>query len=104
MSVIICPGVVVKLTETVMGRPQSETVLDPNDTEASEQLVVVEVVSQSVLSSPDEEFPPPVCALLGVGVNQPENSRPRVKVAIIMNASSIGRRPASFNAFLLICV
>jgi hypothetical protein len=64
-----------------------------NVTVASVQFVLVEDATQLVVSTFDCGFDCPVCARVGVGVNHPENSRPRVKVAII-NASSIGRRPA----------
>jgi hypothetical protein len=63
------------------------------------------VEAQLVFSLLGGGFGPPVpCALLGVGVSQPENNRLTVRVAMMNNASSIGRRPASFNTFLLIFV
>src|SRR5665213_111949 len=70
-------------------------------TEPSEQLVMVPDSTQSVLSSLEPPLPPPCCAFNRVGVSQPEKTMPSASVAITINASSIGRRPASFNTFLL---
>jgi hypothetical protein len=57
------------------------------------QLLEVEAVTQFVVSTFGCAFCWLGCALPGVGVSQPENSRPRTMVAMI-NASRIGRRPA----------
>ena len=63
------------------------------------QLLETEDGTQLVVSTLEGgEFVPPCCAFDGRGVSQPENRRPRVTVAII-NDTSIGRRPASFNTF-----
>jgi hypothetical protein len=60
------------------------------------------VAMQLVFSTPGVGSGCPGCALPGAGVSQPESSRPMVTVAMIINASKIGRRPAIFNIFLLI--
>jgi hypothetical protein len=70
-------------------------------TVASVQLVVTELITQLVVSAFGVGFGWFGCALLGAGVNQPENNRPMVMVAMIINAKSIGLRLASFNTFSL---
>jgi hypothetical protein len=65
--------------------------------------VLVEKITQLVASTFGCESAARGCALIGIGVSQPENSRASVNVAITINASSIGCRPASFNTFLLMC-
>jgi hypothetical protein len=67
----------------------------------------METVTQLVVSTPGSGSGWPGCALTGAGASQPENSSPVAMVAMIINASSIGLRPAIFNTFslmLLFCL
>jgi hypothetical protein len=52
-----------------------------------------EATIQFVVSIFGDGFDPPGCTLMDVGTNHPENKSPSASVAM-MNASSIGRRPA----------
>ena len=86
-------------TEMVTGSPRQTIGLFVGAIKLTEpalmQLVAMLLTAQLVVSTVGGgefvgEF---CCALLGVGVNQPENNKPRVKVAMINN-TNIGRRLA----------
>ena len=108
MVCVSCPVTIREEVESETSDPMQTTGLFVGETKlmdpAVKQMLEMEDAMQFVVSTSGCGFGLLGCAFPNVGVNQPENSRPRVRVAMMNKASSIGRRPASFNTFLLMLI